>query len=117
MHVAVLIWTPGCLLAGIWQVYVALSGLALAWVYSVEWPVFAVFGVAVWYHLIVDDPASVGSRGLRRAQKEAGITDIPVSERIAAVRRPEMEDERLAAYNDYLASLATTGRRKTLRQP
>lgn len=117
MHLAVLIWTPGCIVAGIWQVYVALAGLRLAWVYSIEWPAFALLGLAVWYHLIVDDPETVGSRGLRRARQAAGMTDVPAAERAASIRRPELEDERLAAYNDYLASLAASGRRKTVRHP
>lgn len=116
MHLAVLIWTPGCFIAGIWQVTVALSGLQLAWVYSIEWPVFAVFGVAVWYHLIVDDPETVGTRGLRRARVAAGLPET-AAVRPTTVRRPELEDERLAAYNDYLAALAASGKRKTVRHP
>lgn len=112
LHLAILIWAPGCVIAGIWQVHVALSGLHLAWVYSVEWPVFAAFGLVVWYHLIVDDRNSVGSRGLRRA---AADLEASAQQRQMDRRRPELEDERLAAYNDYLAMLAASGpRRKSL---
>ncbi|MGH9131212.1 MAG: hypothetical protein ACRDWV_05965 [Acidimicrobiales bacterium] len=117
LHLVVLIWAPGCIVAGIWQVNVALSGLRLAWVYSIEWPAFALLGIAVWYHLIVDDRSTTGREGLRKARQAAGLVDVPVAERVAAVRRPELEDERLAAYNDYLASLAASGRRKTVRHP
>ncbi|MGH9129407.1 MAG: hypothetical protein ACRDY2_10715 [Acidimicrobiales bacterium] len=117
LHLAVLIWSPGCVIAGIWQVNVALSGLRLAWVYSIEWPVFAVFGLFVWYHLIVDDPETVGARGLRRARQAAGIAEPSEARPSPVVRRPEAEDERLAAYNDYLAALAANDRRKSLRHP
>lgn len=116
LHLAVLIWAPGCIIAGIWQVYVALSGLRLAWLYSIEWPAFAIFGVVVWYHLVVDDPETVGARALRRAREQAGGVEGP-SPQPALRRRPDQEDPRLAAYNDYLAALAASGRRKTLRQP
>jgi hypothetical protein len=116
LHLAVLIWAPGCIVAGIWQVDVALSGLHLAWVYSIEWPVFAVLGVVVWFHLIVDDPETVGARGLRRA-RQAAVSGPGSAPRPSMVRRPELEDERLAAYNDYLAALAASSRRKSLRNP
>lgn len=117
LHLAVLIWAPGCVVAGIWQVYVALSGLRLAWVYSIEWPAFAIFGVVVWYHLVVDDPETVGARALRRAREEAAGSDDTAIRRLPVLRRPEQEDARLAAYNDYLAALAASDRRKTLRHP
>lgn len=116
LHLAVLIWAPGCIIAGIWQVNVALSGLHLAWVYSIEWPVFAVLGVVVWFHLIVDDPETVGARALRRARTVAAASGPASAPRTSMVRRPELEDERLAAYNDYLAALAASDRRKSLHR-
>lgn len=115
LHLAVLIWTPGCIIAGIWQVYVALSGLRLAWLYSIEWPAFAIFGAVVWYHLVVDEPETVGARALLRAREQAAGAEGPFRQP-ALQRRPEQEDARLAAYNDYLAALAASDRRKTLRQ-
>ena len=69
LHLVILIWFPGCLVAGWWQVTVALSGDNLAYLYSVEWPVFAIFGAVVWWNFIHDDPATTGQRGLRRASR------------------------------------------------
>lgn len=106
--------TPGCLMAGWWQIHVALSGNALSYLYSVEWPVFAVFAVVGWWHLIHDDPETVGARGLQRARgasEPSAPVDVPV------VRRRQDEDEELAAYNDYLAALAASDRQKTWRHP
>ena len=41
LHLALLVWFPGCLVAMWWQVTVALAGNALGWLYAIEWPVRA----------------------------------------------------------------------------
>ena len=113
LHLAVIIWVPGCILAGWWQVTVALSGNALSYLYSVEWPVFAIFGAVVWWHAIHDDPSSVGARALARAR--AKMTEEAQKGQGVTRRLREQEDERLAAYNDYLAELSKTRSPKTWR--
>lgn len=113
-HVAVVVWVSGCVVAAWWQVDVAMSGNSLSWLYAVEWPVFAVFGLIFWWQLVHDDPDSVGARGTRRAaraqrpgQGQAG----------RGLRRVEEEDPELARYNEYLARLAASGEAKTIRNP
>jgi hypothetical protein len=54
LHAITLVLVPAFLLAGWWQYHVALSGNGLSWVYTVEWPVFAVYAVYVWWQLIHD---------------------------------------------------------------
>ncbi len=145
IHLGILIWAPGCMAACWWQVTVALAGDALGWVYSIEWPILSALGILVWWHLITDDPDTVGARGLQRARRlamatggapggglpgdgQTGGAASPGSARAAGPgvdgtaggvrrRRYEEEDPALAAYNDYLAALAASGRRKTLRRP
>jgi hypothetical protein len=146
IHLGILIWAPGCMAACWWQVTVALAGDALGWVYSIEWPILSALGVLVWWHLITDDPDTVGARGLQRARRLAmaggtvpgaggpsghgtaggagpdGIAGAPgpgLNGPAGGVRRRryEEEDPDLAAYNDYLAALAASGRRKSLRRP
>ncbi len=56
LHLEVVVIAPGCLVAGWWQATVALAGNALSWVYTVEWPVFAIIAVGAWWHLIHEDP-------------------------------------------------------------
>ena len=117
-HVALVIWVPGCIVACWWQVGVALSGDSLGWVYSVMWPAFAVFGTIFWWHLVHDDPATVGRRGLRRLQQAGPPSDGEESERHErALREAEAQDPELAAYNDYLASLANRDRGGTWKVP
>jgi hypothetical protein len=108
-HVALLVWSPGCLFAGWWQVTRALGGNDLSYLYSVEWPMFAVLGVWVWWVQIHTDPDTVGLRAQRRLAAQAG--EAPTG----TVRRREDEDPELAAYNDRLAELAMSGHLKTWR--
>jgi DNA-binding transcriptional regulator of glucitol operon len=116
LHLVVAIWVPGCAVAAWWQVTVALAGDRLGYLYSVEWPCFAVFGAVVWWNLVHDDPDAVGARALRRA-RSAGVTvdagEVLAPTRAGAeldearIRALEEHDPELAAYNDYLARLAS----------
>lgn len=113
-HLGVLVWVPGCGVAAWWQVTVALGGNDLAYLYSVEWPVFAVFGVVAWWNLVHDDPNSVGARGLRRLS----VAKKPPLQR-EIVPHPEDDepiDDELAAYNAYLAELSTRDEPKTWKK-
>lgn len=112
LHLLVVIWVPGCAIACWWQITVALAGDALGWLYSVEWPAFGIFGLIVWWNLLHDEPALVGARALQRVRinhhpeaASSGVTE----------RRPDEEDAALAAYNDYLAQLAQSDRKKNSR--
>lgn len=137
LHVALLAWSPLCLLAFWWQVHRAFGGNTLSYLYSIEWPAFAVVGVWAWWGLLHTDPQTVGRRAqdrLRAAQASgaspatgnsrasgAALTTATGSPAVvvgapgtpappsAAVRRRDDEDEALAAYNDRLAELATQG--------
>lgn len=66
LHLAVLVWFPGCLVAGWWQVNRAFDGNGLSYLYSVEWPVFAVVGAWAWWALVHTDPEQVGRRAQER---------------------------------------------------
>ena len=55
LHITLVIVFPACLLLGWWQLNVALSGNSLGWVYTFEWPMFAVYAVYMWWRLLHDD--------------------------------------------------------------
>jgi integral membrane protein len=65
LHFEVLIVAPGCVVAGWWQATRALAGNGLSWVYSVEWPLFALLAVWGWWHLIHEDPEAYRKRRMR----------------------------------------------------
>jgi DNA-binding transcriptional regulator of glucitol operon len=114
LHLAVIIWVPSCLIAGWWQVTRALDGNGLSYLYSVEWPVFAIVGVGAWWVLIHTDPETVGARAQRRLQRLEAQTS--ASTPASAARRREDEDEALSAYNDQLSALASANVPKTWRR-
>ena len=55
LHITLVIVFPACLLLGWWQLNVALSGNSLGWVYTFEWPMFAIYAVYMWWRLLHDD--------------------------------------------------------------
>jgi DNA-binding transcriptional regulator of glucitol operon len=114
LHLVILIWVPGCLVAGWWQVTVALSGNDLGYLYSVEWPVFAIFGIIAWWHALHDDESKEGSSAWQRARYRRAVSAQRREQLV--MRRSEDEEPELAAYNDYLASLAEKDQPKTWRR-
>jgi hypothetical protein len=70
-HLLVAIIVPGCLYAGWWQIHRAMQGNTLSYLYSFEWPIFAILAVVGWWQLIHEDPADVDARKVERARRAA----------------------------------------------
>ncbi len=110
LHLAVVLWVPVCLIAFWWQVHRAFDGNGLSYLYSAEWPVFAILGVWAWWVLVHTDPEKAGARGQAKMARGAGATGAGGATVASATpRRAADEDEELAAYNDRLAALAQRG--------
>lgn len=134
LHVTAAVVVPGCLALGWWQLGRAIGGNELSWAYTFEWPLFAGYGLYMWWRLVHDQPgaradgdpagpedgapaepgadAEPGGRTApgAGAPGDAGQGAVP-----AAAGGPpsaDGEDEELAAYNRYLAALNASGRRK-----
>ncbi|MGH9044926.1 MAG: hypothetical protein ACRDVP_08880 [Acidimicrobiales bacterium] len=78
LHLLVLVLVPGFLVAGWWQYGAAKSGNDLSWVYTVEWPLFALYALYMWWKLI-HDQSTVLERvwaAKRRAAADASGTPI-----------------------------------------
>ena len=74
LHLAALVFVPGCALAAWWQINRAADGNQLSYLYSVMWPVFGLLGIVFWWLLIHTDYDSVGLKGMRRqAQQESHL--------------------------------------------
>ncbi len=65
LHLEVVVVATGCLAAGWWQLTSALAGNGLSWVYTVEWPIFAVVAIGAWWLLIHEDPEAYRARKQR----------------------------------------------------
>lgn len=76
LHAEVLVLAPVCALAGWWQATRALDGNGLSWVYSVEWPIFAILAVIGWWHLVHEDPDAYRARRWR-SRDRAGDAPAP----------------------------------------
>lgn len=102
-HVGAVFAVGVCVAAARWQVDRAASGNLLSYAYAIEWPLFAIAAVVLWWQLIHDAGARRASAA--PAPPPADLPDLPV------------DDPALRSYNEDLASLAATGRRKTWRNP
>lgn len=102
LHLGVVVVALACLGAGWWQATRALAGNQLSWVYSVEWPVFALVAVAGWWQLIHEDPEAYRARKLGPPAGEQAVT-VETSARQTSTFGPE---ER-ASVGDDTARLAT----------
>jgi len=106
-HLTVVASVCGMLWLGDWQFHRAISGNALSWAYTFEWPVFAVFAVVFWAKTIKDEfrPPAAAEPGdddvpLPAGALRPGGAAVPAGEPAS----PEEEAD-LAAYNAYLARL------------
>jgi hypothetical protein len=99
----------GMLALGDWQLHRAMSGNALSWAYTFEWPIFAVFAVVFWAKTIRDEfhpPAPAGpADGAIALPAGAGSGARPPAAVAAGEPASPEEEAELAAYNTYLARL------------
>jgi len=57
-HAFAVVATIGMLWLGDWQLHRAESGNELSWAYTVEWPLFAIFGGYFWVRTLRDEVRS-----------------------------------------------------------
>ena len=102
-HLGALFAVAVCGAAARWQIHRAASGNLLSYAYAVEWPLFAIAAVVLWWQLIHHDHN--GRAAGTPVPPPNQLPDLPV------------DDPALRSYNEELATLSTTGRRKTWRNP
>ena len=120
LHLAVLVFVPGCAVAAWWQINRAEDGNQLSYLYSVMWPVFCILGIVFWWVLVHTDYETVGLKGTQRLAgpngeaSGAGVSSSgpPATATATAAPAPVVtgdEDPELAAYNARLAELTAKG--------
>jgi hypothetical protein len=93
LHLTLLAGLTLCVVAFTVEIRRAVHGHWGAWVYVVEWPIFAVFGTYVWWRLLHQGETSEHS-------------DVTVFEQIAEPAAPAAEpDPELDAWNAYVERL------------
>jgi hypothetical protein len=121
LHLGFLLFVPFCILATWWQITRAEDGNGLSYLYTFEWPVFAIVGVYFWWQFLHTDYSAVGLKGMRTkaraASPEVSPEPTPTVTIDPPVERPvDDSDPELAAYNARLAALSASGA-KTWRKP
>ena len=145
LHVGCLLFVPFCIAATWWQITRAEDGNGLSYLYTFEWPVFAVVGIYFWWQFLHTDYDTVGLKGMRNqtavaptsvidgdrrkdlepataratlSHPQAGSSPSRPNGPTPAVQPTALEDENpeLVAYNARLAALSTSGG-KTWRKP
>jgi hypothetical protein len=137
LHLGCLLFVPFCVAATWWQITRAEDGNGLSYLYTFEWPVFAIVGVYFWWQFLHTDYETVGLRGMRNQEAANTAVGEPLAASEPATRiepsmatatatplgpRPAIpsgmvdDDPDLAAYNARLAALAARGA-KTWRKP
>jgi hypothetical protein len=120
LHLGFLLFVPFCIAATWWQITRAEDGNGLSYLYTFEWPVFAIVGVYFWWQFLHTDYSAVGLKGMRKNAVTEGVSEVAAPEPVAlasAVERPvDDSDPELAAYNARLAALSAGGA-KTWRKP
>lgn len=98
LHFVAIVLIAAFVLAGYWQLTRAQGGNLQSWAYVIEWPMFAIFVVAMWVRMVRDDLRgdSADDGGDAAASAPATAPPPPIDDE---------EDEELAAYNRRLARL------------
>jgi len=109
-HLTMVAAVCGMLLLGDWQFHRAISGNALSWAYTFEWPLFAIFAVVFWAKTIKDEfhPPAAAAAGEDDVPLPAGALRQGGSDGVAVPSgepASPAEEADLAAYNAYLARL------------
>ena len=107
IHVALVGWIAMCALAAWWQVGRAIQGNSLSFLYSIEWPLFAILGLLGWYALLNLEKVTEGQQRAREEYEQMMREQAREARQVAA----EAEDPALKAYNDHLEELARRPKR------
>ncbi len=76
LHLGCLLFVPFCIAATWWQITRAEDGNGLSYLYTFEWPVFAIVGIYFWWQFLHTDYDNVGLRGMRKQAAEASTSDV-----------------------------------------
>lgn len=102
LHFLFLAIAAGCGIAGWWQLNRALQGNTLSYLYTLEWPAFAVVAGIGWWKMFHDTPDDIAERKafhhrMRAASAEVVARTLPLSARTLAVGSEEVDGGRLGA--------------------
>ena len=100
LHLLFVLIATACMIAGWWQVNRAMQGNTLSYLYSIEWPAFAVVAGIGWWQMFHDTPEDIARRReyherMRAASAEVVARTLPRSARALTVGSAEVDGRRL----------------------
>jgi hypothetical protein len=117
LHAVIIVIVPTFTALCVWQTRRALAGNDLSWAYVFEWPFFAGYAVYMWWRFLHEAPqagrAAPTNGPIPGAEPPEGGLRTQSGRLEPTV--PDTEATEREAYNEYLAALATRGRRKQWR--
>ena len=110
LHLAFLVVAGGCLIAAWWQVHRAMAGNTLSYLYSFEWPAFAVVAGIGWWQMFHDTPETIAARKAHHARMRAASAEVvartlPRSARAITVGSEEVAGGRILGPGDAAAAI------------
>ncbi|TWJ15261.1 hypothetical protein LX16_0961 [Stackebrandtia albiflava] len=114
-HVLAVVVTVGCLGMGYWQWTRATEGSSISWGYAFEWPLFAVFAIALWIREVRTELAR--GRGESVESTEPPLVSPFDRDEPVEPAASETGDDATDAYNRYLAWLAADPNRRPGEYP
>jgi hypothetical protein len=74
LHLLFVVVAGSCLFAAWWQIHRAMAGNTLSYLYSAEWPAFAVVAGIGWWQMFHDTPEDIARRKAHHARvREASV--------------------------------------------
>jgi hypothetical protein len=94
LHLTLLVLLPTFIVLANWQLHRALGGNGLSWAYTIEWPLFAIYAIVIWWRLLHEEKGIL-PRVPKWRSRHSGRDRA----------RAENEDRERAEYNAYLEAL------------
>lgn len=114
-HLLAVIVTVGCLGLGFWQWNRANDGSMISWGYTFEWPLFALFAIALWVRELRTELRK--SKGHSEASDEPPIASPFQQQRRDTPATESTGDSATDAYNRYLEWLSANPDRRPNEYP
>jgi hypothetical protein len=103
LHGLLVVGVSICTAAGWFELNRARAGHEIAWVYTIEWPIFGIYGVYIWWRLYRERRATTAATRSAGRQRDPAPTGIAGSNESA--QRSVADDPELAAWQEYLTNL------------
>lgn len=118
-HALAVVLSVGFVALGWWQLERATGGNGLSWAYTFEWPLFALFVIALWVREVRAELADASGRAAREAEPPltSPFGGATTGRQVTRDASEATGDDDTDAYNRYLAWLSDNPDRRPDEYP